>query len=174
VLLVTSHTHASSAIKQVSIPLSLISDFCLTVSFTAQDKNIPWLSIFRSGPVWAIITAHTCDNWANYTILICIPMYMKEVLNFDIKQVPCISALWPLVHMADAGRQRDKKPRHILMNITTTWADPTVDMICDSPFNFQTVFDFWPFDSGAVLDPKFWGLLQGSDGTKANRVVSVM
>ena len=42
----------------------------------------------RSGPVWAIITAHTCHNWANYTILICIPMYMKEVLKFDVKQVP--------------------------------------------------------------------------------------
>jgi len=50
--------------------------------------KIPWLSIIRSAPVWAIITAHTCNNWANYTILICIPMYMKEVLKFDVKQVP--------------------------------------------------------------------------------------
>jgi len=44
--------------------------------------------MIRSGPVWAIITAHTCHNWGNYTILICIPMYMKEVLKFDVKQVP--------------------------------------------------------------------------------------
>jgi len=55
-----------------------------------QDRKIPWMSIIRSGPVWAIITAQTCSSWATYTILICIPMYMKEVLKFDVKQVPWI------------------------------------------------------------------------------------
>jgi len=68
-----------------------------------QDGEIPWLSIVRSGPVWAIITAHTCNNWANYTILICIPMYMKEVLKFDVKQVPEIRLRYcPAAVLVDA------------------------------------------------------------------------
>ena len=52
-----------------------------------KDSHIPWREIFTSAPVWAIITAHACNNWANYTLLMCTPMYMKEVLRFDIKQV---------------------------------------------------------------------------------------
>ena len=52
--------------------------------------EIPWGEILRSPPVWAIITAHACNNWANYTILICMPMYMKEVLHFDVKQVSMV------------------------------------------------------------------------------------
>lgn len=43
-----------------------------------------------SPPVWAIIVAHTCNNWGSYTVLTCVPLYMKEVLNFDIKAVSLI------------------------------------------------------------------------------------
>ncbi|XP_059168721.1 sialin-like isoform X2 [Physella acuta] len=62
------------------------------VSGRSQTKT-PWLSILGSGPVWAIIIAHMCCNWGEYTFLTNIPTYMKEVLKFDIKQNGFLSAL---------------------------------------------------------------------------------
>ena len=52
-----------------------------------QILRIPWLSIMTSRPVWAMIIAHTCSNWGGYTLLTSLPMYMSEVLHYDIKQV---------------------------------------------------------------------------------------
>jgi sugar phosphate permease len=52
-----------------------------------QSVSVPWGKMFRSPAVWAIIVSHMGNNWGSYTILSCIPMYMKEVLKFDIKSV---------------------------------------------------------------------------------------
>lgn len=38
-------------------------------------------------PVYAIAVAHFCNNWGTYTLLLCLPTYFKEVLNFDLKRV---------------------------------------------------------------------------------------
>ncbi|XP_046330784.1 sialin-like isoform X2 [Haliotis rufescens] len=51
-----------------------------------KARTTPWRAIFSSGPVWAIIIAHTCGNYGIYMLLTQIPTYMKEVLKFDIKQ----------------------------------------------------------------------------------------
>ncbi|KAK6181306.1 hypothetical protein SNE40_009188 [Patella caerulea] len=53
-------------------------------SFKRKHKT-PWLSIFKSKAVWAIIIAHACGNYGIYMLLTQIPTYMKEVLKFDIK-----------------------------------------------------------------------------------------
>ncbi|KAK6181307.1 hypothetical protein SNE40_009189 [Patella caerulea] len=53
-------------------------------SFKKKHKT-PWLSIFKSKAVWAIIIAHACANYGAYMLLTQIPTYMKEVLKFDIK-----------------------------------------------------------------------------------------
>lgn len=49
--------------------------------------------MFTSGAVWAILTAHVCNNWTNYTLLTSLPAFMKEVLKFDIKQNGAISSI---------------------------------------------------------------------------------
>ena len=51
-----------------------------------RHEAVPWRAILTSPPVWAIIVAHACSGWAGYTILTCIPTYMKEVLKFDTKK----------------------------------------------------------------------------------------
>ncbi|XP_059140302.1 sialin-like isoform X2 [Physella acuta] len=56
-------------------------------------KRVPWLQMFTSGPLWAAIIAHTCNNYVNYTLLTSLPLFMKESLNFDIKQNGLLSAL---------------------------------------------------------------------------------
>lgn len=48
---------------------------------------VPWLSVFTSLPVYAIMVANICSDWGLYTLLTNIPTYMKEVLNFDLAEV---------------------------------------------------------------------------------------
>ena len=47
----------------------------------------PWLKMFRSGAVWAIIVAHVSFTWVYSWILAYLPMYMEEVLHYDIAAV---------------------------------------------------------------------------------------
>lgn len=72
-----------------------------------QDKrkrayDTPWLAIWTSPAVWAIIVAHFCNNWGFYTFLTCLPSYFKEVLNFSISQNGILSAI-PFVLMYIIG-----------------------------------------------------------------------
>ncbi|KAL9958324.1 hypothetical protein ACROYT_G035326 [Oculina patagonica] len=58
-----------------------------------RKYNTPWLKIWTSPPVWAIIAANFCDNWGFYTFLTCLPSYFKEVLNFSISENGIVSAI---------------------------------------------------------------------------------
>ena len=49
--------------------------------------KIPWVSIFTSLPVWAIIVAHFGENWGFYTLLTELPSYLKHHLKFDLTHV---------------------------------------------------------------------------------------
>ena len=52
-----------------------------------MQPRTPWKDIFTSVPFWAILVAHTCNNWGFYTLLTTMPMYMKKVLKFNISSV---------------------------------------------------------------------------------------
>ena len=52
-----------------------------------QQAGIPWRSILKSRPVWAINVAFITADWCFYSLLICMPLYMKQVLQFDVAQV---------------------------------------------------------------------------------------
>ena len=43
--------------------------------------------------VWACVVEHTSSNWAFYTLLTCLPTYLKDVLNFDIKKAGLIASI---------------------------------------------------------------------------------
>jgi hypothetical protein len=43
--------------------------------------------MIKSGPLWAIIVAHSFGNWGVYTLLTSLPEFMKSALKFDIKSV---------------------------------------------------------------------------------------
>eukprot|EP00731_Ephydatia_muelleri_P037304 Em0438g9a len=49
----------------------------------AVDKEsmepTPWLKIITSPHVWAIAVAHFCYNWAEYTLLTCMPTYLADI-----------------------------------------------------------------------------------------------
>jgi MFS transporter, ACS family, solute carrier family 17 (sodium-dependent inorganic phosphate cotransporter), other len=50
------------------------------------SKKIPWKAILASKPFLGILIAHTCSNWGWYMLLIELPIYMKGVLKFEIKE----------------------------------------------------------------------------------------
>lgn len=41
-------------------------------------QKIPWRSIFKSLPVWAITVSHFSENWGFYTLLTQLPKFMKS------------------------------------------------------------------------------------------------
>ncbi|XP_002734661.1 sialin-like [Saccoglossus kowalevskii] len=80
-----------------------------------KQHHVPWFTIFKSMPFWAILVTHVCCNWGTYSLLTFLPTYMREVLKFDIKQNGLYSALpyigfWLFIniggHIADFLRSR--------------------------------------------------------------------
>lgn len=48
---------------------------------------IPWKSLVRSMPFYAILLAHLGQNYGYETLMTELPTYMKQVLRFSIKAV---------------------------------------------------------------------------------------
>jgi hypothetical protein len=55
--------------------------------FEESESGAPWGSIMTSMPCIALFIGHSCSNWGTYLFLTSLPLYMKEVLKFDIKSV---------------------------------------------------------------------------------------
>lgn len=69
-------------------------------SFEESESGAPWGAIMTSKPCIAIFVGHSCSNWGTYLFLTSLPLYMKEVLKFDIKSNGTLSALPYLVFWA--------------------------------------------------------------------------
>ena len=70
---------------------------CVYFIFSQQTVKkmppIPWRGFITSGPLWALLIAHTTYNWGFYVLFTCLPKYLKEVLGFDMKHNAVYSAL---------------------------------------------------------------------------------
>ncbi|XP_048729076.1 sialin-like isoform X2 [Ostrea edulis] len=64
---------------------------------TRLKVKTPWLAIWTCPALYAICVAHFCNNWGFYTMLTCLPTYMKKILHFDVQQDGFLSALPYLV-----------------------------------------------------------------------------
>jgi len=60
---------------------------------TSVKPRTPWMKIATSRPVGACAIAYFTHNWGFYTLLTCLPMYMRDVLQFDMTQNGILSAL---------------------------------------------------------------------------------
>lgn len=58
-----------------------------------KPSKVPWLRIFTSAPVWAIIITHGCSVFGYFTVVNQLPTYMKEVLHFNVKKNGLLSSL---------------------------------------------------------------------------------
>lgn len=52
-----------------------------------KSMYTPWAKIFTSVPFLALLIVHCAQNWGYWTLLTKIPVYMKYVLEYDIKSV---------------------------------------------------------------------------------------
>uniref|UniRef100_H2ZGY3 Sialin n=1 Tax=Ciona savignyi TaxID=51511 RepID=H2ZGY3_CIOSA len=93
--------------------------------FSSKDEvlSVPWWEIATSKRVWAISIAHFCNNWGFYTLLTCLPTYLKDVLKFDIQQDGFMSALpylvmWITINLF--GLLADYLRQHNILNTTQT------------------------------------------------------
>jgi len=49
--------------------------------------RVPWLSFAKCLPLYALTVAHFTCTWGYYTLLTCLPLYFKHILQFDMKSV---------------------------------------------------------------------------------------
>lgn len=54
---------------------------------------VPWMSILKSLPFWAILIAHIGQNYGYETLMTELPTFMKQVLRFNIKENGILSSL---------------------------------------------------------------------------------
>ncbi|XP_045621708.2 sialin isoform X1 [Procambarus clarkii] len=62
----------------------------------SKDKKappMPWRHALTSVPFWTILVAGLGNNWGFYTLLTDLPLYMKTMLNQDIKSDAVLSGL---------------------------------------------------------------------------------
>ncbi|PNF23027.1 putative inorganic phosphate cotransporter [Cryptotermes secundus] len=64
---------------------------------TNMKRQTPWIDIFTSLPMWAVVIAHCGQNWGFWTLLTEMPSYMNSILKFDLKSNGLLSALPYLV-----------------------------------------------------------------------------
>lgn len=48
---------------------------------------VPWARILREKAVWAIVLAHTCNNWGFYVLLLWLPTYLNRFLGVPLARV---------------------------------------------------------------------------------------
>lgn len=58
-----------------------------------SSPPVPWLSILKSLPFWAILIAHMGQNYGYETLMTLLPTFMKQILHFDIKSNGIVSSL---------------------------------------------------------------------------------
>ncbi|XP_077984586.1 sialin-like [Glandiceps talaboti] len=65
----------------------------LFILFKFSSWKVPWVSIFTSIQVWGLTIGHFCNNWGNYTLLTSLPLYMDQILGFDLGASGFLSSL---------------------------------------------------------------------------------
>ncbi|XP_035796100.1 sialin-like isoform X1 [Anopheles albimanus] len=58
-----------------------------------KPSYVPWKQILTSAPVWAIILTHGASVFGFFTVVNQLPTYMKNILNFNIKENGLLSSL---------------------------------------------------------------------------------
>jgi hypothetical protein len=57
------------------------------VDYKIQKLRVPWMAIIKSPPCWALLSATLGYNWALYMFLTELPIYMRNIMHFNLKSV---------------------------------------------------------------------------------------
>lgn len=76
------------------------------VTVTAHSVRVPWVRIFTSPPVLAIITSKFCMGWSFFTLLTKLPAYLHDVLHVSPTQVSAFHSPF-FSHLLNQCRNHD-------------------------------------------------------------------
>ncbi|XP_060590780.1 uncharacterized transporter slc-17.2-like isoform X2 [Ruditapes philippinarum] len=71
-----------------------------------KKTDVPWTSILSYLPVYMVFLCHVCDTWTFYLLVTCLPLFLKEILKFDIESnglFSCLPYLSYMIGIAVAG-----------------------------------------------------------------------
>ncbi|CAD5222603.1 unnamed protein product [Bursaphelenchus xylophilus] len=58
-----------------------------------KKRSVPWKSVLTSLPVWACYVGHFAGDWAAYMMATSLPLYMNDVLGYDLTSMGFISSI---------------------------------------------------------------------------------
>jgi len=64
-----------------------------------REETVPWCRIIRSVPVWAVIFANFAFDCSYYTLLITMPLFLRDIHKFNVATTGVVSA-FPWFFMA--------------------------------------------------------------------------
>jgi ACS family sodium-dependent inorganic phosphate cotransporter len=63
-------------------------------TIVSEQMDAPkWTEFLKSGPVWAIIIAHFCNNWSLYVLLSWLPTFVNKGLGVDYASVGWVTMI---------------------------------------------------------------------------------
>lgn len=62
-------------------------------SSSSGPLHYPWIKLLTSIPVWAVVSAHFAELWGTYTMTTQLPMFLNDVLHFNVQKSGFLSAL---------------------------------------------------------------------------------
>lgn len=99
-----------------------------------QKRHVPWKAILKSVPFWAILVAHTCSNWGFYMLLVNMPLFMKQVLEFDMSQVTIYSSIpYFCMWIFSIGIGKTLDYLRVKQKISTTFARKFATIVASAP-----------------------------------------
>lgn len=58
-----------------------------------KSTDVPWRAIFSSRPVYAVIIGNVANDWGLYMILICLPLFLMDIMKFNVQTMGFIASL---------------------------------------------------------------------------------
>uniref|UniRef100_A0A336LAC8 Sialin n=1 Tax=Culicoides sonorensis TaxID=179676 RepID=A0A336LAC8_CULSO len=58
-----------------------------------RDIKIPWMDIFMSVPVWALIAAHFLHSWPSYMLMMHLPTFFSQIMDIQLSKTGFFSCV---------------------------------------------------------------------------------
>lgn len=59
----------------------------------AKIIPIRWKQMLKSPPVWGVVLGNIANDWGLYTILICLPLFLMDIMHFNVQTMGFIASL---------------------------------------------------------------------------------
>nr|XP_039271993.1 sialin-like [Styela clava] len=60
---------------------------------STEKRNIPWLKMLKSRPLYCLVAVHFCSVYGRTTFRLLLPTYLRTALKFDVKTSGILSAV---------------------------------------------------------------------------------